>query len=264
MTITRLYHTLPTLYVHSQILHAKPRPLKLLPVSLVFLVGFLLFSLGGCSAGASSTSVPTQTATPVVEHSSPTPTPLPAGTILYQANWSHGLAGWTQAQGWKVVQGQLESDSSNSAMFTIPYKPSRSDYAIEIRLEIVRLLSQTGASSFDIFAIKASGRAGYQAGVSNILGSAPHPMAAHPQAQIFLDPFDYSGLGNGLPNAFYPRSGWQTYRVEVRGNEAIFLVDGTQISSATSQQTSTLSNGPLGLSSQMIVLRVSSVRILAL
>lgn len=161
-----------------------------------------------------------------------------------------------------MVQGQLESDSNDSAIFAIPYKPPVSDYAIEIRLEIVRLLSQTGASSFDIFAVKAPGKAGYQAGVSNILGSAPHPMAAQPQAQVFLDPMDFGGVGNGLPNAFYPQSGWQTYRVEVHGNEAIFLVDGAQVSSATSQQTDTLSNGPLGLNSQKIVLRVSSVRVL--
>jgi len=264
MTITRLDHTLPTLYVQSRLSHAKPRSLKPLSVPLVFLVGFLLFSLGACSAGTSSTDVSSQTAIPGAMQSSPTPTHVPAGTVLYQANWSHGLAGWPVVQGWKVVQGQLESGSSGSAEFTIPYKPFVSDYAIEMRLEIVRLLSQIGGSSFDIFAIKAAGKAGYQAGVSNILGSAPHPMAAHPQSQVILDPFNYSGLGNGIPNAFYPRSGWHTYSVEVRGNEATFLVDGAQICSAYSQLTNVLSNGPLGLSSQMIVLRVSNVRILAL
>ena len=233
MTSNRLDHSFHTLDVHSQYSHAKPRSMKLLSVTLVFLVGLLLFSLGACSAGTSPTNVGPQATAPATQLPVTTPTLLPAGIVLYQADWSHGLSGWPETQGWKVVQGLLESDASSSSTFTIPYQPQGSNYAIEIRMEIVRLLSQIGASSFDIFAIKAPGRAGYQA-------------------------------GNGLPNAFYPRSGWQTYRVEVRGNEAIFLVDGTQISSATSQQTSTLSNGPLGLSSQMIVLRVSSVRILAL
>ena len=264
MTSNRFDHSFHILDVDSRFSHAKPRPLKPLSVSLVFLVGFLLFSLGACSAGTSSTRVPSQATIPGVSHPSPTPTPLPAGSVLFNSDWSHGLTGWSQMHAWKLVQGQLESDSSDSATFTIPYKPSVGDYAIEIRMEIVRLLSQTGGSSFDIFATKAPGKAGYQAGVSNILGSAPHPMAAHPQAQVFLDPFDYSGPGNGLPNAFFPRPGWQTYRVEVRGSEAIFLVDGAQVSSATSQHTDTLSNGPLGLSSQMVVLRVSSVRILSL
>jgi len=165
-------------------------------------------------------------------------------------------------QGWKVAQGQLESDSSGSATFTIPYQPSVSDYAIEIRLEIVRLLSQNGGASFTIFATKSPGKDGYQAGVSNLLGAVPHAMADHPQSQVFLDPSDDTSPGTGLPNAYYPRAGWHTYRVAVQGNEAILLVDGQQISSASSQQTDVLSNGPLGVSSQMVVLRVSSVRIL--
>lgn len=264
MTSNRLDHSFHTLDVHSQYSHAKPRSMKLLSVTLVFLVGLLLFSLGACSAGTSPTNVGPQATAPATQLPVTTPTLLPAGIVLYQADWSHGLSGWPETQGWRVVQGLLESDASSSSTFTIPYQPQVSNYAIEIRMEIVRLLSQIGASSFDIFAIKAPGKAGYQAGVSNILGSVPHPMAAHPQAQVILDPFEYSAGGNGLPNAFYPRSGWQTYRVEVRGNEAIFLVDDAQVSSASSQQTDTLSNGPLGLSSQMIVLRVSSVRILAL
>jgi Domain of Unknown Function (DUF1080) len=264
MTITRIDHALHTLFVHSQPTHAEPRHLKPLSVPLVFLVGFLLFSLGACSAGTSSTSVPPQTTIPAARHSSPTPTPLQAGTVLYQADWSHGLTGWPGAQGWKVVQGQLESDSSSSATFTIPYHLFVSDYAIEIRLEIVRLLSQNGGSSFTIFATKSPGKDGYQAGVSNLLGSGPHPMAAHPQSQVFLDPYDDTSPGTGLPNAYYPRAGWHTYRVEVQGSEAILLVDGQQISSASSQQTGVLSNGPLGLSSQLVVLRVSNVRILTL
>jgi hypothetical protein len=231
--------------------------------SFVFLV-LLLFTLGACSAGTSSTSGPSQTTIPAARHSSPTPTPLPAGTVLYKADWSHGLAGWPGAQGWKVVQGQLESGSSGSATFTIPYKLFVSDYAIEVRLEIVRLLSQIGGSSFTIFATKSPGKDGYQAGVSNLLSSSPHPMAAHPQCQVLLDPYSDMATGGGLPAAYYPRPGWHTYRVEVRGGEAILLVDGAQINSTSSKQTDVLSNGPLGLSSQMVVLRVSSVRILAL
>ena len=237
MTITRRDHALHTLFVHTQLSHTEPRLLKPLSVPLVFLVGCLLFSLGACSAGTSSTSVPLQTTIPTARHSSPTPTPLPAGTVLYQADWSHELAGW-RAQGWKVVQGQLESDSSGSATFTIPYQLFVSDYAIEIRLEIVRLLSENGGSSFAIFATKSPGKDGYQAGVSNLLSSKPHPMAAHPQCQLLLDPYSDMAQGSGLPTAYYPRPGWHTYRVEVQGGEAMLLVDGAQISSASSQQTS--------------------------
>ena len=264
MTITRREHDLHTLFIRTPLSHTEPPRLQQGPVLLVFLVGFLLFSLGACSAGASSTTVPPHATVPATEHPSPTPTPLPAGIVLYQADWSHGLAGWQGTQGWKVVQGQLETDSSGSATFIIPYQLSVSDYALEIRLQIVRLLSQNGGSSFTIFATKAPGKDGYQAGASNLLDSVTRPFGNHPQSQVFLDPYDDTAPGSGIPTAYYPGSGWHTYRVEVQGNEVRLLVDGVQIGSASSQQTAVLSNGPLGLSSELVILRVSSVRILTL
>ena len=120
MTSTKLDHALHTLFVHTQFSHTEHSLLKQLSMPLVFLVCFLLFSLVACSAGTPSTTVPPQATVPAAKQTSPTPTPLPAGTVLYQADWSHGLAGWPGAQGWKVVQGQLESDNSGSATFTIP------------------------------------------------------------------------------------------------------------------------------------------------
>ena len=264
MTLARHDHALHTLFIRTPLCRTEPAHLKQRPVLLIFLVGFLLFSLGSCSAGTTPTTVGPQATVSATNQPSPTQISLPAGIVLYQADWSHGLVGWQGAQGWKVGQGQLESDSSGSAIFTIPYHLSVSNYAVEIRLQIVRLLSRIGGSSFTIFATKAPGKDGYQAGVSNLLGSQPHPMAAHPQCQVFLDPYVDAASGSGLPRAYYPSSGWHTYRVEVKGNEALLLVDGVMTSSASSDQTDVLSNGPLGLSSIQIILRVSSVRILTL
>ena len=263
MTIARRIHAFHTLFIRTPLSHTEPPRLQQSPVLLMFLMGFLLFSLGACAAGTSSTTVPPHATVPANGHPSPTPTPLPAGIVLYQADWSHGLAGWQGTQGWKVVQGQLETDSGGSATLIIPYRPPVSNYAIEIRLQIVQLLSQIGGSSFAIFATKAPGRDGYEAGVNTILGTAPHPMAAHPASLVSLDPSDDTAPGSGLPIAYYPHPGWHIYRVEVRGNEARLLVDGIQVgNSARSERAKVLSNGPLGLSSELLVLRVSSVRIL--
>jgi len=263
MIIARRDLALHRLFMRISFCHTEPPRLQQRPILLLFLVGFLLFSLGACAAGTPSTTVQTQSTVPASGHPAPTPTPLPAGVVLYQADWSHGLAGWQGTQGWKVVQGQLETDSSDSATLTIPYIPPVSDYAIEIRLQIVQVLSQNGGSSFAIFAKKAPGKDGYEAGVNTILGTAPHPMAAHPASLISLDPSDDVAPGSGLPVAYYPRSGWHIYRVEVRGNEVRLLVDGTQVgNSARSEQAKALSNGPLGLSSELLELRVSSVRVL--
>lgn len=263
MTITRLDHALHTLFVRTQLSRAQPPLLKQSPVLVGFLVGFLLFSPGACSAGTSSTTVPPQATVPAARHPSPTPTTLPAGTVLYQAEWSHGLAGWQGTHGWKVVQRQLETDSSDPATIIIPYRPPVTDYALEIRIQIVRLLRQNGGY-FSIFATRAPGKDGYQGGVSNLKGSEPRPFGDHPQAQVFIDPFSSMAPGSASPIDYEPGSQWHTYRVEVQGNEVRLLVDDVQIGRASSEQTEVLSNGPIGLSSELLVLRVSSLRIIAL
>jgi len=251
------------LFVRIRLSNSESPCLKQHCAFLVFLVGFLIFSLGACSAGISSTAVPPATSVPTAGHPSPTPITLPAGTVLYQADWSHGLAGWQGAQGWKIVQGQLETVSSAPLTLTIPYRPTVTDYTIEVRFQIVRLLQQNGGY-FTIFASKAPGKDGYQAGVLDLEGSQPRPNGAHPQAQVFIDPASSMAPGSGLPIDYEPGFKWHTYRVEVQGNEARLLDDGVQIGRASSEQTDVLSNGPIGLSSELVVLRVRSIRIMAL
>jgi hypothetical protein len=263
MTMARVDRALHTLFVRTPLSRTGSPLLKLSLVLFVLFVGFLLFSLGACSAGTSSTTVSPQAPVPAAKHPSPTATPLPAGTVLYKADWSHGLAGWQGTHGWKVVQGQLESDSSGSATFTIPYRPSVSDYAVEVRIQVVRSVPPHGGY-FLISAPKSPGKDGYHAGVLGLEGSAPRPNGAHPQSQVYLDPTGDISPGSGFPKDYEPGSGWHTYRVEVRGNEASLLDDGVQIGSASSQQTDVLSNGPFAFSSELVILRVSSLRILTL
>ena len=238
--------------------------LKQRPIHLATLLCFLLFMLASCSAGPSITTAQTPTSVPTTRQASPTPTPWPPGIVLYQANWSHGLSGWPGTQGWKVVQGQLETIAGGPSILTVPYKLPVGDYAIEARIQVVGLLHENGGY-FSIFAAKAPGKDGYQAGVSNLEGSQPRPNGAHPQAQVILDPFGDMMQGSGLPVDFEPGSNWHTYRVEVQGSSARLLVDGVQEGgSASSDQTDVLSNGPVGLISEQLILRVSSFRIITL
>ena len=226
----------------------------------VLLIG-LLSSLGACSTGTSSMTVPTQTTPASAKQSSPTPTPLPAGTVLYQADWTHGLSGWPGAHGWKVVRGQLESDSSGSATFTIPYQFPVSNYAIEFRLQVVRSVPPYGGH-YEIVAPKVTGKDGYHAGIFDLKAPGPHPFGQHPQSNVYLDPFSDASQGSGIPQDYEPGSGWHIYRVEVRGNEASLLDNGTQIGSASSERTDTLSNGPIEFDSTLVILRMSNLRIL--
>ena len=255
MIIVRFSRVLSTLFVRLQPSKVQPSLLRSATLPLVFIIGVLSFSLVACSTGT--------TTTPSAKQTSPTPTSIPAGTVLYQADWSHGLAGWPGTHGWKVVQGQLESDTSGSATFTIPYRPTVSDYAIELHLQVVRTMPPYGGN-YEIAAPKLPGKDGYHAGVFDLKASGPHPFGLHPQSNVYLDPYSDVSGGSGMPQDYEPGSGWHTYRVEVRGNEASLLDDGTQIGSATSQQTDTLSNGPIEFDCTLVILRVSDLRILTL
>src|SRR6266567_6187803 len=72
------------------------------------LVISLIIALAACSTGSTSPQVVKSPATSV--HLTPTPTSLPHGTLLYQSDWSHGLAGWHGSAGWKLTHGWLQSD----------------------------------------------------------------------------------------------------------------------------------------------------------
>ncbi len=226
----------------------------------VTFLSLLACVLAACSTGAGTPSK-THTSTPTAVV---TPTPaVPGGTVLFQANWSHGLSGWSGTQGWTVAQGQqeIEVNSSGSATLAIPYKPVVSNYAIEIRLQVVRLLQDHGGN-FVFAATKQKGKDGYQAGVLDL--KKPGPFGSHPQAQATIDPNGDMPQGCCLPIDYEPGYDWHTYRLEVQDNEVRLLVDGTEIAHADSNGTDTLSNGPLTLNSTLALLRISSLRILAL
>lgn len=227
----------------------------------VLLIGFLLFALVACSTSPSPTHIQSQTSTPTTTiHLSPTNPP--AGIVLYQADWSHGLNGW-QAHGWKVVQRQLETDANGISIFTLPYKPLVLNYALEIRIRVVRLVKLSGGL-FSLVAPRLPGKDGYTAGVNNFVGSATRPNGSHPAAQVFLASSAAPVQGTGRPIDYEPGLGWHTYRVEVLDNQVSLLSDGVSLVSVSSSQTDTLSNGPIEFKSNLLILRISSLRILTL
>jgi len=225
------------------------------------LVGYFIFSLVACSSSNPTTHVPPKASG--TASTQPTSTALPSGTLLYQADWSHGLSGWQGTQGWKVVQGQLEADSSGPATITIPYKPQVTDYAIEVRIQVVRLVRPLGGY-FTLFATNQPGKDGYQAGVNNLEGATSRPNGAHPQAQVFIDPISSMPLTSFRPVDYEPGFKLHTYRVEIQENQVSYFIDGTLIATVSSTQTSSLSNAPIGLGCSLVILRVSSFRITAL
>lgn len=253
MRIEKLFVNLPRLWIKSSLTPNQRWQRQALSI---FLVGSLLL-LAACSAGTSSTSSPS----PTSRASATTPT-LPAGTVLYQADWSRGFAQWQVTAGWMAMHGYLQSDATQNISITAPYRPVVSNYAVELRLQVVRVPEDGGF--FSLSANPMPGRDGYDAAVSNLLKPGHTTGGLAPELGIMIDPLSSMDVGSVQVKDYDPGADWRSYRVEVREWAATFLVNGARNSQAVSTKTDYLSNGPIHLTCGGVILRVSNFRIVAL
>lgn len=177
-----------------------------------------------------------------------TPTPG-SGTLLYQADWSQGLGGWTGATGWKTSGGMLVNDGkdapSGPAGPTIlaPYQLSAAgNFAIEARIQVV------GAGCFDPLLFHGSVVNGNWQG---------YKLTACGNLRLTSDDFT-DILGQ---TTFNPGNSWHIYRVEVKGAFMSVLVDG--ITQFTTQDSRYLSGSQVGIKTS-VQLIVSNFKITAL
>ena len=91
------------------------------------------------------------------------------------------------------------------------------------------------------------------------MGPGPRTFGSNPQLQIYAEP---SSPANFYASDYDPTTQWHTYRVEVQDDSATLVVDGLALTTINSAQP--FSTGPLGVSSGLVMLRVSSFRVLAL
>ena len=230
----------------------------------VLLCMFCLVS-AACASSSPASSQPTTTLSPrptATTPVQPSATSLPAGTVLYQADWSQGLSQWQASGGWKVEQGQLDVTANNLSQIIIPYRPNIHNYSIEVRLEIVRLL-RGEAGSWTIFGQRQDGKDGFQASVLGVKGTEERMSGSHGQVEIWLDPLTAMPPGIGIPNDYDPGFRWHTYTIEVQDSTARLLDNGIQLSYVSSVDTYYLSNGPLGFTCQWLEVRIASIRILS-
>lgn len=240
-----------------------------MPINLswLLLAGTLIFSLAACSqnaasAPASPTPRSSLTASPQVQSTSTTP---PQGTVIYQADWSHGFAGWQGSSGWSVAHGQLLVNSLHEASIVVPYQPAVPNFAIEFRVQLVHVLTSAG-NMFMLYAKSQPQKDGYGAGFVSLEA----PKSSENVGQGFYSGFAQVSTDTIEPNSvfspeidFVPGLNWRTYRLEVQGNEVSFYIDGTRSGFSTSAEEA-LSNGPLSLDARGLLVRVSSFRITTL
>ena len=219
----------------------------------------VVLSLVACSSNASSTQAPVhQSPTSVTATIQASPA-VPKGTVLYHADWSHGLDGWQGPKAWSVVGGQLETNSLTNTSIVAPYKPVVANYVIETRVQFARVLVNIH-NGFTIYANDEPGKDGYEAQIYQLALREPS-LPPPGYIDIATDQLDMSAGFQQLD--FVPASIWHVYRIEVQGDQATLFVDGTKLSRSISKLNA-LSNGPLGLQSMGFALRVSSFTITAL
>jgi hypothetical protein len=172
--------------------------------------GLLILRHGEQSRMYSGSTTPQTTPQP-----SPTPTPE---SVLYQANWSGGLNGWSGSKDWNVQGGMLVSDGSNrpsgAAGPTIlaPYQlASLDNFAIEIKVEQTQTVGGFDPLLFHGKSLADGSWQGYKLTICNC-------------GDVRITSDDFNNVLARAP--FDPGTSWHTYRVEIRGPNMMLSVDG--------------------------------------
>ena len=182
---------------------------------------------------AATTTLPPTTEPPTTE---PPTTEPPATTdttealpsnILYEADWSSGMNGWSGTSGWTTTGGMLvnngegEVGSGSPAMITAPYQPDTPDYII------VSVIALTGTTKPVAGPVKAFGEAARVTSAGGYtMGCGPSPVSG--SDNLFLaNPAKGEQLTDTILDGapFDPGTGWHTYRLEVSGSTISVSVD---------------------------------------
>lgn len=219
--------------------------------------------LASCTPSQPTLQAPTATAQ-VTMAPTATAQPTPAPRLVYQANWSHGLSGWTTTPGWTLSGGELLSDTGADRQITSPFHPATPDYAVEFRLQLVSVAQNAGAQ-YELSADSTTGADGYFALFDHVMLQACMS-GCHPHEAIYIDPMIDQDVGTGTVQIhdFDPGTRWRTYRVEVRGPLATLLIDGRVASHARTDRTPLLSTGAIHFYCTGVALRLSDFKIYAL
>jgi hypothetical protein len=215
-----------------------------------------LACLTACGTTLAAASTPTPTATPANW------TTAAPGAVLFQADWSKGLAGWQASDGWTVRDNALEIDGQDNRSLTIPYQPTVRDFAVIFSVQVVDEPEDGGY--FRLVAPTTPAAAGFHAEVQGLHTDLVHATGDHPHAWVFLDPLDAQDPHSVHTTDFEPQHRVWTYHVEVRDNDIRFATDDGALSAALATRGGALSHGPLMIKCGLALLRFTQLQIVAL
>lgn len=227
------------------------------------------WSVGSCSFpddGATANEfvgdlVPCQGSAPVYASATATAGPPAPGTVLYRADWSHGMDGWVGSSGWRVVNGEMVNDGSDCCdVFAPDILGHVADYSVRARIQVNQ------GTSVNFFSLVARGKdigngllgydtGGYDGGVDDLTS----PGAGQVSGQAFISHTGETDLA-GAP--FDPNLTFHDYRLDVRGNVITLFIDGQQI--AQTSDSTYPDPGRVGLRADNTSISVTAFVVIAL
>lgn len=219
------------------------------------LIAFLSLSRIGSGSGSKrpiGKTVTTYTQSP----------PSTSSTVLCQADWSHGMNGWTGSSEWKVLNGKLLSDGMNigpgisvaptgSDTITPPCQPSTTNYAVEAKMQILDSPNNCYLAIRGRVQPAGSGYGGYFVGFDTYFGDAT------------IIPFSPSeGFTPSKSRIYNPGLYEHTYRVEFRDNQITLKIDNRVVLQAFDNKF--LGTGEVGLENGGCQISVSSFQVITL
>ncbi len=206
------------------------------------------------------TSAPTATPFPTAVPPTPSPTSQPGpGTVLCQADASHGWNGWNGTSDWKILNGMLLSDGTYNILEGPPtivapcQLGSITNYAAEANIQV---LKNSYPTCFGIDVRGTPTPNGWQGYVGTVY------VACNNGNDLLALNTDNMNNVNLTSAPFSPGTSFHTYRVEVKDNQIRFLIDGAQLLAVSDNQY--LSGEQVGLWSYDAQLVVSSFKVIAL
>lgn len=194
------------------------------------------------------------------------PEPIAAEQVLYAADWSVGMDGWTSDPGgWHVSNGLLIYNDTEPDIIMSPYQVlGTSDYAVETEIQITNLRTNAVDPHFSL-AIRRE--QSLQRMVSSRV-SVSHKEGEGQELRL-----SSSILGEGGYDSFPLTDAvridlgdqWHTYRVELHLNSITVAIDGKVVASAVDDKTPWGGGGHvITLAAGGLPIRVRSLRVLAL
>ncbi len=156
----------------------------------------------------------------------------------------------------------MQVNSIPEATITVPYMPAISNYAIEVHVQVVKVLKQAD-NHFSLVEPQNAQSDGFDAGFQSLYSYQPAEQPGPGFYTGFIQVIAKNlNVNAGIQQIDYvPTKRMRTYRVEVSGNQVSLFVDGSRVSGSTSLD-SAFSNGPIQLESSGLLLRIGGLRIL--